>query len=360
MRRSRVRTFSIGFEAEGFDETEHARTVAQLYDTEHEEFRVEPDAIEVLPRLVWHYGEPFADESALPTFYLSEMAARHVKVALCGDGGDENFAGYDRYRVERTMRGLNWVPRSLARGAATALEPLGGDPPALVRRTRSLARYLSLSGPDRYAAVVGNFSREAERAALYTPEFLAAVRGRAAADVIRAPWTESDADDPVERLLDVDVQTYLPGDLLVKVDIAAMAHSLELRSPLLDHVFMEMIAALPARVKLRGGSAKHAFRDALRPWLPDSLLDRPKMGFNVPIAAWLRGPLKDLPRDVLLDPTAVQRGWFRPQRVRELIDEHVRADADHALLLWSLLLLELWMRAYVDGRVAAPPALSVS
>jgi asparagine synthase (glutamine-hydrolysing) len=354
----RVRTFSIGFDVAAFDETAHARQVARLYDTEHEEFRVEPDAMGVLPRLVWHYGEPFADESAIATFQLARLAAGHVKVALCGDGGDENFAGYDRYRRHLLMQRARRAPRTVTRAAASALERLPDGRLTVLRRARSLARYLSHPLPERYAMSVGNFV-DGARNALYTDDFRRAVGASHPWEVMNAPWHSSDAETLVERLLDVDVQTYLPGDLLAKVDIASMAHSLELRSPLLDHRLMETVAALPAAAKLTGGSSKHAFRDALRPWLPDDILDRPKMGFGVPIAAWFRGALRELPRDVLLDPRSLDRGWFRPAQVRTLIDEHAAGRRDHAGLIWAMLQLELWMRAYIDGGVTAPPELAV-
>jgi asparagine synthase (glutamine-hydrolysing) len=355
----RVRTFSIGFDVASYDETAHARQVARLYDTEHEEFRVRPDAVGVLPRLVWHYGEPFADESAIATFHLARVAARHVKVALCGDGGDENFAGYARYRTHQLMQRAQRAPRGLTRAAMSALERLPDDRLTVLRRARSLARYLDHPLPERYAMSVGNFVN-GDRDALYSDDFRIAVDASHPWEVMNAPWRNSDADTLVERMLDVDVQTYLPGDLLAKVDVASMAHSLELRSPLLDHRLMETVAALPAAAKLAGGSSKHAFRDALRPWLPDDILDRPKMGFSVPIAAWFRGALRELPRDVLLDPRSLDRGLFRPARIRAVLDEHASGRRDHAGLIWALLQLELWTRGYIDGNVTAPPELAVS
>jgi asparagine synthase (glutamine-hydrolysing) len=357
-----VKTFSIGFDVESFDETAHARRIAELFGTEHHEFRVEPHAMEILPRLVWHYGEPFADQSAIPSLYLAELTRRHVTVALNGDGGDEDFAGYPRYAANALMNRLDWVPGWLARGAAWGLDRLGPGPGARSPRTRlrRLAKGLSLAPYDRYAMWVAYFT-ERDRAELYTPELRASLGGkRTAPSVIRKPWLESDATTYVDRLLDVDVNANLPGDLLVKMDIATMAHSLEVRSPLLDHRFMEVAARLPAATKLAGRRTKLIFKRAMRPWIPDEILDRPKMGFGVPLAEWFRGPLRDLPGDVLLDPRSLGRGYFRERSVRDLIDRHLRGAEDTSNRIWAMLQLELWMRTYVDAERPEQVAMSTA
>src|SRR5215208_4593728 len=301
----RVKTFSIGFDVESYDETAYAREVAQLYDTDHHELRVEPNAIDVLPKLVWHYGEPFADHSAIPSFYLAELTRGHVTVALNGDGGDESFAGYTRYVGNRMAERLGWLPLPARRALALAGKAVGT--PVQDSTFRSRLRRVTQRGllaPDaRYAIWMAIFAEE-ERNALYAPELRAAVGPSAALDVIRRPFHGSDAQDPVNRLLDVDVNTYLPGDLLVKMDIATMAHSLEVRSPLLDHELMEFAAALPGSWKLAGQTTKKVLKDALRPWLPDHILDRPKWGFGVPVASWFAGALSALPGEILLDPSA--------------------------------------------------------
>jgi asparagine synthase (glutamine-hydrolysing) len=357
-----VKTFSIGFDVESFDETAYAQEIAELFSTEHHEFRVEPQAMEILPRLVWHFGEPFADQSAIPSFYLAELTRRHVTVALNGDGGDEDFAGYPRYLANALMDRLDWVPRAMARAAAWGFDRVGPGPAPRGPRTRlrRLARGVSLAPYDRYAMWIAYFT-ERDRIELYTPE-LRSLLGpkRTAPSVIREPWLESSALAYVDRMLDVDVNTILPGDLLAKMDIATMAHSLEVRSPLLDHRFMEMAARLPASAKLDGRDTKRIFRDALRPWLPDRILDREKMGFGVPIADWLRGELRDLPGEVLLDPHSLRRGYFRERAVRELIDRHQRGREDTSNKIWALLQIELWLRTYVDTEHPAPVALSVA
>jgi asparagine synthase (glutamine-hydrolysing) len=346
----RVKTFSIGFDVGAFDETAHAREIAGLFDTDHHELRVEPAAMDVLPKLVWHYGEPFADASAIPSFYLAEMTRRHVTVALNGDGGDESFAGYRRYYGNRVAARLDRVPQPLAQAAAGVLDRIGTGPQVDTLRARlgRLAHAVAMTPYERYAMWVAYFT-EADRAALYRPEFLEALGRRSAPDVIRGPWMASDAPDLVDRLLDVDVETYLPGDLLVKMDIATMAHSLEVRSPLLDHELMELAAAIPSHMKLDGRTTKRIFKDALRPWIPDRILDRSKQGFEVPIREWFRGPLRDLPAEILLDRRSVERGFFREEAVRGLIDAHHARSADNSSKLWTLIQLELWLRMYVDG-----------
>lgn len=356
-----VKTFSIGFDVASFDETTHAREVAELLGTEHHELRVEPQAMKILPKLAWHYGEPFADQSAIPTLYLAELTRRNVTVALNGDGGDENFAGYHRYVSDIRADRLSWVPRPLARSLARALDRIGSGPTprSLRSRLRRLAHAVSLAPYDRCAFWVTYFT-ERDRADLYTREFREALgERRTAPSVIRDPYLSSDASELIDRLLDVDVSTYLPGELLVKMDIASMAHSLEVRSPLLDHRFMEMAARLPASAKLRGATKKRAFRDALRPWLPDHILDREKMGFGVPIGDWFRGPLKDLPGDILLDPRSTERGYFRQDRVRSIVERHLSGTEDNTRKLWALIQLELWQRTYVDAETPAPVAVSV-
>jgi asparagine synthase (glutamine-hydrolysing) len=352
----RVRTFSIGFDVAAYDETAHAREVARLYDTEHHEFRVEPSAMDVLSKLVWHYGEPFADSSAIPSFYLSELTRRHVKVALNGDGGDESFAGYDRYPNQRMAARLQAIPGPLRRAAGRLMERVGPGTAYTDTRSRAyrVATAMSMDQRERYAATMSYFRRsDADR--LYTPEFLAELPGeRTSPALIGRAWDDSDATDLTEQMLATDVETYLPGDLLVKMDIATMAHSLEVRSPFLDHVFMEEVASMPAQAKLPGREPKHLLKEAIRPWVPDSVIDRPKMGFAVPLADWLRGDLRSLPGEVLLDPAATSRGWFRPEAVTRLIDDHVSGATDNAYKLWALLQLELWLRQYIDAAAPTP------
>jgi asparagine synthase (glutamine-hydrolysing) len=350
-----VATFSIGFEDESHDELPYARRIAEEFGTEHHELTVRPSAIDVLPAIVRHYGEPFADSSAIPSFYLARLARRHVTVALNGDGGDESFAGYQRYTTNLALARADRLPRAVRRGAADALVrlPAGADPRAAASRVRRLAAALPLDARARYVAQMTWFA-DRERGRLYTREHLAGLGAPAGAGALRDAWDASAAPGLLDRMLDVDVATYLPGDLLAKMDIATMASSLEARSPLLDHEIMELAAALPERLKARGMERKIALRAALRGWVPDEILDAPKRGFQVPLAAWLRGELAEPARDVLLDATAAARGIFRPEAVRAMLDEHAAGRADHAPRIWSLLVLELWRRDIAAGRPAVP------
>jgi asparagine synthase (glutamine-hydrolysing) len=355
-----IHTFSIGFTDERYDETPYAREVADLYGTKHEEFILEPHAVDILPRLVRAYGEPFADQSAIPSLHLSEMTRRHVTVALNGDGGDEAFAGYPRYYAMELAERLRRLPHpirmALARAGA-AIGP-GGRQGSLRHRATRLARAGALDTIDRYAMWVAFFDDE-RRFALFTPELNAELASYDAAAPLRDAYASSDAETMVERLLDVDVQTYLVGDLLVKMDIASMTYSLEVRSPFLDHELLEFVARLPTSMKLRRGETKYILKRALRPWLPEHLLTRTKRGFSIPLADWFRDELRSMPEDVLLDPHSLGRGWFREETIRALISEHRERRADHAERLWSLLVLEMWARSFVDvARHAATPALT--
>jgi asparagine synthase (glutamine-hydrolysing) len=349
-----VRTFSIGFDSERFDELAHARQVAELFGTEHEELYVRPDAIEVAPRIARHHGEPFADSSAIPSFYLAEMTRRHVTVALNGDGGDESFAGYTRYAANVLASKFERLPaplRRLGAGIASRL-PAGGEEQSARNRIRRLGGSLDLDGPRRYEGYVSLFDRE-RRARLYDDAYAAELAGsRVASEAIAEPWREASGRTRLDLLLEVDVRTYLPGDLLAKIDIATMAHSLEARSPFLDPEMMQFAAAIPAAMKLHGMQKKLILRDALRGWLPDSILDRPKQGFSVPLADWLRGDLREYSREVLLDSSSLSRERFRPGAVRGLLDGHL-AGEDNSHRIWALLMLELWKAEVVDEPLAA-------
>jgi asparagine synthase (glutamine-hydrolysing) len=355
-----VKTFSIGFSEASYDERRYARLVAQRFGTDHHELVVRPSALEVLPTLVWHYDEPFADSSSIPSYYLARMTRTNVTVALNGDGGDESFAGYHRY-LANLLASRVPMPARLGAAARRLLAPVA-DP----RRPRTLPGRVSamlgtlLTPPDeRYARLMSYFTEE-QKQAVYTSDLRGQLSGCSSYDLLAAAFADSDGPDLTDRMLAVDVLTYLPGDLLTKMDIATMANSLEARSPLLDHKLMEFAASLPASFKLRGQTGKWVLKQAARGWLPDDVIDRRKMGFGVPIGAWLRDELRELARDTLTDTTARQRGYFDPAAVRRLLDEH-DAGHDRANRLWALLQLELWFRMFVDGRASVaprPPALA--
>jgi asparagine synthase (glutamine-hydrolysing) len=351
-----VKTFSIGSPDGGFDERRYARLVAKRFATDHHEFEVEPEALAIMPRIARQYGEPFGDPSAIPSFYLAEMTRRHVTVALNGDGGDEGFAGYPNYRLNEALtRSLALVPRRLRKRAPLIADRLGeGSHLNTIRsRVRRGARLVAMEPWQRHARWMAAFFRTpAVGDRLLSSEFRSSLDGWSPDAVIEAAWLRSTARNRIDRLLDVDVQTYLPGDLLVKMDIATMAHSLEARSPFLDHELLEFAAALPARLKLNRGRHKVILRSALRRWLPGEVLDRPKQGFSIPLARWFRQELRDLPGDVLLDPRAMTRGYFQPPEVERMIREHQEGVVDHANRLWVLVQLELWHREVLEAPTA--------
>jgi asparagine synthase (glutamine-hydrolysing) len=350
-----VRTFSIGFADTAYDERHYARQVAERYGTEHEEFVVEPDAVAVLPKLAWHYDEPFADPSAVPTYYVSEMARRRVTVALNGDGGDEAFLGYSRYRAMRYLDRLDRLPDALRRGIARvlALAPQGVQRRLRLGQIRGMLEGAREQPARRYAGALVFFS-DSDKEAGYGD----AMRGRPAGSTLdRLEPYFAAADDLLSGANWADIHTYLPDDLLVKVDVASMAHGLEARSPLLDHVLLEWAMGIPAEVKMAGGTAKALFKSAMAPYLPPEILHRRKMGFSVPIDRWFRAELRDLAYDTLLAPRAVERGVMRPGYVRRLLDQHCAGTHNHHTRLWALLMLELWYRTWIDG--AADPVAPV-
>jgi asparagine synthase (glutamine-hydrolysing) len=341
-----VKTFSIGFADRHYDETRYARMVARHYGTDHQELVVEPDAVAVLPRLVWHYGEPFADPSAVPTWYVAEMARRHVKVVLTGDGGDECFLGYGRYRAMHWLTGLDRLPQ--AAGGLARL--IGAAPAGLQRRfkLRQIQGVLTapvMSPARRYLPTLAFFG-DGDREEGYG-EAMRGFLARSGGDLL-APYFGADMSlvDGANR---ADIHTYLPDDLMVKVDVASMAHGLEARAPLLDHELMEWAAALPDTVKMTGGALKGLFKSAMRPYLPREILDRPKRGFGCPIDQWFRGELKEMAYDILLSQSARERGLFRPGYVQRLLDQHSARRFDHQNRLWALLMLELWFRMWIDA-----------
>ncbi|MGH7409968.1 MAG: asparagine synthase (glutamine-hydrolyzing) [Candidatus Methylomirabilis sp.] len=346
---SPVKTFSIGFEEKEYDELPYARLVAKRYGTDHHEFVVRPQATEVLPKLVWHYNEPFADSSAIPTYYLAQLTRQHVTVALNGDAGDENFAGYDRYRANVLAARYERIPRLLRRSMEALVRaiPAPERSKSLLSRGKRFFEALAEPRERRYARWVSHFHPDL-KAQLCTEEFHRAAGGSDSVDLLLDVYRASDATDFIDATLDVDVNTYLPDDLLVKVDIATMAHGLEGRSPMLDHEFMEFCASLPSQMKLRGRIKKYIFKQAVRGLLPREIIERPKMGFGVPLDHWFRNELKEMAHDTLLNPQSLGRGYFRPEVIKRLLDEHVRGVGKWHYQLWNLLMLELWHRTFID------------
>jgi asparagine synthase (glutamine-hydrolysing) len=342
-----VKTYSIGFADSAYDETEYANEVAERFGTDHHVLRVEPSP-DVVSRLMWNFDEPFADSSAVPTWHVAELARRDVKVALTGDGGDELFAGYDRYRAVWLSAGLDRLPSPVRRLLGANLwQRLPGGRRSFIRRSQRLFAGLKRPMVRRYLDWIGIFD-EASRAALYTDDFVSRLPGVDPAEFLNRAWQRSGKRDRVTAASLADLTTYLPSDLLVKVDIASMAHGLECRQPLLDHRIVELAAAMPIRFKQRFGSGKRILRAVFADLLPPRVRRRRKMGFGIPLASWLRNELGPLLRDTLLDPAAQRRGYFRPQEVARLVAEHQSGKRDHAVRLWALLILELWHRQWVD------------
>jgi asparagine synthase (glutamine-hydrolysing) len=345
-----VKTFSIGFREKAYNELKYARMVAEKFRTDHTEFLVEPNAVEILPKLVWHYNEPFADASAIPTYYVSKLAREHVTVILNGDGGDENFAGYGRYASNEFSRHLNrFFPAPLARMLLMAIMPLphGKDPLNFIWRAKRFLQEYVHSPELRNAHWLCNFSTNM-KPRFYTEEFLARVGRSDSFDLLFQKYDEAVAEDFLDKTLYSDVMMYLPDDLLVKVDVASMANSLEARSPFLDHEFMEFVARIPSGLKLKGRITKYILKEALRGILPEEVLFRKKMGFGVPIDHWFRNELKEMAYDTLLSERAVQRGYFRKDAVKKILDEHASGAWNWHNHIWSLLMLELWHIQFID------------
>jgi asparagine synthase (glutamine-hydrolysing) len=343
-----VQTFSIGFGEPSHDETPYARMVAERYGTDHRELVVTPDALDVLPRLVWHYNEPFADASALPTYYVSQLTRSYVKVVLSGDGGDETFGGYDNYGRVLAWGTADMVPSWLRRPVGEAVVRGLAELPyndTLARASRA-ARMLAGTPSERFALQTSIFKPE-EEAAAFTPAFQALM----ADDAVPASEgaSRTDARSDLDLMMRHDLRHYLPDCLMTKVDVASMAHGLEVRSPLLDHRLVEFASRIPSHLKRDHRGGKGILKRALREYLPDPVLNRPKQGFGVPVGAWFRGPLSAMLRETLLDGRAERRGLFEPGFVRRAVDDHVAGRRDWSSRLWALVFLELWFREFVDS-----------
>lgn len=345
---ARVKTFSIGFEGdESFDETPYARKVADVLNTEHTAFTVKADALALLPKLVWHHDQPFADSSAVPTFLVSQLTRQHVTVALTGDGGDELFAGYERFYAAALLRKLRIVPRPLWKLVERTLAalPEGTGYYNLAKRARRFMRGASLPPALAYFDFVRLFNAELSAQLIDQPDHA----GAHFSALFKAYTAHN-----IPTLLEVNMTTYLPDDLLIKTDRCSMAASLEARAPFLDSALVEMAATIPANLKLNGRTTKYILKAAARGLLPDDIIDRPKHGFGVPLGAWLRRDISPV-RDVLLSTTARQRGLLNTPALETLIDEHASGRRDHGHRLWTLLTLEWWHRLFIDPSQPVAP-----
>ena len=341
-----VKTFSIGFRDQDFNEANHARLVAHRFATEHHELIIDPNFEETLDKLTRSLEEPFADSSIIPTYLVSQLARQHVTVALSGDGGDELFAGYDRYLISLRRRIFDFIPAwvgSLYRTYAYPRLPHGV-------RGRKLAFNITLPSRERYLDLISYLPALDREACLFSNEFRTAVRScENPLEIFRRYLQKASARDALSQLLYLDAKTYLTGDVLTKVDRMSMAVSLEVRAPILDHVFAEWVAGLPQHWKLRHGNQKYILKKlAERVGVPRQVLYRPKQGFALPLVHWMRRELQGGLVNLLLEPRTLQRGYFDPKAIRRILDEHCRRRRDHSPTIWQLLIFELWHRNFLE------------
>jgi len=344
--REPVNTCSISFGDPKFNEAQYAAVVADRYRTRHRVEQVDPDDYNLIDTLARVYDEPYADSSAMPTYRVCQLARRQVTVALSGDGGDESLAGYRRYKwhvYEERIRAL--FPRGLRRplfGALGKLYPKLDWAPKIFR-AKTTFQAIARDALEGYLHGV-SVMPDVMRSRLYSQRFKTELDGYHAIDVFRRHASTAPTDDPLSLIQYIDMKTYLPGDILVKVDRASMAHSLEVRAPILDHELIEWVSGLPPEWKLAGGEGKAIFKSALRSYLPEDILYRPKMGFAVPLITWFRGPLRQRVRDAILGERLAATGFFDTSALRQLVEQHQSGMRDHSAALWSLLMFDAFLR----------------
>jgi asparagine synthase (glutamine-hydrolysing) len=343
-----VKTFAIGFSESDFDETHYAAMVAQHLGTEHCRFEVTPDALSILDRLVYQYDEPFSDSSAVPTWYLCEQTRQKVTVALSGDGGDELFAGYERYRALRWSEDIQRVFPAQLLSHSSWLQRLGDSSRrrSFTRRLKRFTEALGQSPPKRYLRWLQIFSEE-NRLEMYREDFIERLPNRDPFEFLEQAWNRSGSRDLISKASITDLQTYLPCDLMTKVDIASMAHGLEARQPFLDYRLIEFAASLPIELKHRWRRGKRLLEDAFGDLIPKQIWRRPKMGFGIPIGPWFRGPLREKTEAMLLGTDARCHAYLRPEFLQSLIASHQSGKSNEGYRLWNLLILELWLRRWV-------------
>ena len=352
--RTPVKTFSIGFERKDFDELKYAKIVADRFSTEHHEFIVKPDIIEVLPQLVWHYNEPFGDSSMVPTYYVARETKKYVTVALNGDGGDENLAGYTRYWQMLLMKkihyGMNITPHSIKKWLLEALlEGYQKYPDSTFFRIWKWMDDAERYG-DAYAygRRLTSFSPEYKNE-IYSDFFKSELKNTDAFSPIKHLWEISGSVHLLEKMIYTDFHLYLADVLTVKMDIASMANSLETRSPFLDHKFVETIASFPAELKLKRWTPKYILKKKLQGFLPEEILQREKMGFGLPVGEWFRADLKDYLSSYLLSDSFGNRGFFKSEAVKDMVEQHIYGGKNHTSRLWNLLVFEIWYRIFIEG-----------
>ncbi|MDI6641609.1 MAG: asparagine synthase (glutamine-hydrolyzing), partial [Elusimicrobiota bacterium] len=348
----KVKTFSIGFQEQEFSELKYAHIVAKHFGTEHHEFIVRPNFIELLPKIVWHYGQPFADSSALPTYYVANEAGKYITVALIGDGGDENFAGYLRYKALKWSQYFS-LPFQIA-GKNLTMKFAELIPHTERAKAKNIFRYMyrlfsALSDtPERRNILWHCFFDNETKYKIYSDRMRQEFLNNDSFKYMEEVFKTAPADDILDKAFYSDINTYLPECLLIKMDVAAMANSLEARAPFLDHKVLEFTATLPSRWKLHGLTTKYILKKTFEKFLPKEILHRGKMGFGIPVGKWMRYQWKDYWREIVLSPKALNRQYFRKEALENLLNEHISGHRDHGYRLWALLILELWHRIYID------------
>lgn len=345
-----VNTCSIGFSDPAYNESEFAQTVADRYHTNHSLDLVESDDFDLLDDLARLYDEPYADSSAIPTYRVCQLARKHVTVALSGDGGDESFGGYRRYRLhlmEERMRSA--LPLSIRRpvfGLLGRLYPKADWAPRVFRAKTTFEGMARTSVEGYFHSM--SLIRDPLRQTLYSDRLRAELAGYSAKEVFDTHANKADTDDPLGLIQYIDTHTYLVGDINTKVDRASMAHSLEVREPLMDHTLVEWLATLPSNLKMRQGESKYLLKKAMEPYLPNDIMYRPKMGFAVPLARWFHGPLRQRVRQSLLTGRIVESGWFDPKTIRQIVEQHETGVRDHSTPIWTLLMFDAFLRCVLD------------
>lgn len=347
---SKVKTFSIGFDDADFSELKYARNIARRFNTDHNEFIVKPKALEILPLLVERYGEPYADSSAIPTYYVAKETKKYVTVALNGDGGDESFAGYERYQAMVLAENYNRLPaffRDRLRQVIISFIPDSADLKNKRRRLRRFLENVSMPFYPRYCRWVCMIDDNIKNS-LYSENFKKQLTNGNLADWLRDYPNLPDDMELIDRLMAIDIKTNLANDLLVKMDIASMANSLETRSPFLDQEVMQFAAMLPSNFKLKRLIKKYILKKSIKNLLPRGNIHRQKMGFGVPVGRWMREELRDYTQDALLSEHALKRGYFNPDNLKSYVNKHLDGRKDYAFGLWALLMLELWHQRFID------------
>jgi asparagine synthase (glutamine-hydrolysing) len=350
-----IKTFSIGFEDKEFSELKYASIIAKQFNTDHHELIVKPNYVDMLKKIVWHYDQPYADCSALPSYIVSQMTRKHVTVALNGDGGDESFAGYLRFKAlkisEYTSLPMKLVPQFVIKQVLNHL-PMNESVDAS-KLNRYFHRFIQplKEPPQRRNLIWHAYFTNELKSFIYSEDMKKAFICDDAYSYLENIFMSPQADNTLDRALYTDLTSYLPENLLIKMDIASMANSLEARSPFLDHELVEFAATLPPEWKLKFFNSKYILKETFKDILPQEILNRQKQGFSIPLGKWFRGELKDYLRDVILSSKALNRGYFDPKNLKVLVNDHIEGKADYGYCLWALLMLELWHIVFIDSEV---------